>query len=222
MLLLKNMDIRRADQISEILEQLIFRGDYKDGQRLDEIKLAAKFNVSRTPIREALQRLVLSGLAEQLPRRGVFIRQPGPIELMEMFETMAELEGACGRFAATRMTDEGLERLVVSNGRCKEAVEHENVVDYYDENEIFHKEIYRGSTNAFLERQTLHLQNRLKPYRRVQLHFRGRMLESLKEHEAIVEALQKGDADWAEKMIKSHVTVQGEKFHQLMAGLKPN
>jgi DNA-binding GntR family transcriptional regulator len=204
----ENMNARRADQISESLEQLIFRGDYKDGQRLDEIKLAAKFNVSRTPIREALQRLVFSGLAEQLPRRGVFIRQPGAIELMEMFETMAELEGACGRFA--------------SNGRCREAVERDNVVDYYDENEIFHKEIYRGSTNAFLERQTLHLQNRLKPYRRVQLHFRGRMLESLKEHEAIVEALQKGDADGAEKMIKSHVTVQGEKFHQLMAGLKPN
>ena len=185
-----NMNIRRTDQISESLEQLIFRGDYKGGQRLDEIKLAEKFNVSRTPICEALQRLVLSGLAEQLPRRGVFIRQPGPIELMEMFETMA-VEGACERFAAMRITDEGLERLVVSNGRCKEAVERDNVVDYYDENEIFHKEIYWGFTNAFLERQTLHLQNRLKSYRRVQLHFRGRMLESLKEHEAIVEALQK-------------------------------
>ena len=83
------MSIRRADQISDSLEQLVFRGDYKDGQRLDEIKLAAKFNVSRTPIREALQRLVLSGLAEQLPRWGVFIRQSGPIKLMEMFETMA-------------------------------------------------------------------------------------------------------------------------------------
>ena len=216
------MDIRCADRIAESLEQLVFRGDYKDGQRLDEIKLAAKFNVSRTPIREALQRLVLSGLAEQLPRRGVFIRQPGPIELMEMFETMAELEAACGRFAATRMTDEGLERLVVANERCKEAVERNNVADYYDENEIFHKEIYRGSTNAFLERQTLHLQNRLKPYRRVQLRFRGRMLESLQEHEVIVDALQKGDVDGAEKIIKCHVTIQGEKFHQLMAGLKPD
>ena len=216
------MDIRCADRIAESLEQLVFRGDYKDGQRLDEIKLAAKFNVSRTPIREALQRLVLSGLAEQLPRRGVFIRQPGPIELMEMFETMAELEAACGRFAATRMTDEGLERLVVANERCKEAVERNNVVDYYDENEIFHKEIYRGSTNAFLERQTLHLQNRLKPYCRVQLRFRGRMLESLQEHEVIVDALQKGDVDGAEKIIKCHVTIQGEKFHQLMAGMKPD
>ena len=87
---------------------------------------------------------------------------------------------------------------------------------------FFYKEIYRGSTNAFLERQTLHLQNRLKPYRRVQLRFRGRMLESLQEHEAIVDALQKGDEDRAGKIIKRHVTVQGEKFHQLMAGLKPD
>ena len=178
--------------------------------------------MSRTPIREALQRLVLSGLAEQLPRRSVFIRQPGPIKLMEMFETMAKLEAACGRFAATRMTEEGLERLVAANERCKEAVQREDITDYYDENEILYKEIYRGSTNAFLERQTLHLQNRLKPYRRVQLRFRGRMLESLQEHEAIVDALQKGDEDRAGKIIKRHVTVQGEKFHQLMAGLKPD
>ena len=178
--------------------------------------------MSRTPIREALQRLVLSGLAEQLPRRGVFIRQPGPIELMEMFETMAELEAACGRAAAARMMEEGLERLVAANERCKEAVQREDITDYYDENEIFYKEIYRGSTNAFLERQTLHLQNRLKPYRRVQLRFRGRMLESLQEHEAIVDALQKGDEDRAGNIIKRHVTVQGEKFQQLMAGLKPD
>ena len=120
------------------------------------------------------------------------------------------------------MTEEGLERLVAANERCKEAVQRKNIADYYDENEIFYKEIYRGSTNAFLERQTLHLQNRLKSYRRVQLRFRGRMLESLQEHEAIVDALQKGDEDRAGNIIKRHVTVQGEKFQQLMAGLKPD
>ena len=94
------METKRAEQIAETLEQLVFQGEYEDGQRLDEIKLSEQFHVSRTPIREALQRLVLSGMAEQIPRRGVFIRQPGPVELLEMFETMAELEAACGRLRA--------------------------------------------------------------------------------------------------------------------------
>ena len=52
------MDIRRADQIANTLEQLVFSGEFQDGERLDELKLAEQFHVSRTPIREALQVLV--------------------------------------------------------------------------------------------------------------------------------------------------------------------
>lgn len=214
------MKLKRAEQIAEALEQLVFQGEYEDGQRLDEIKLAEHFNVSRTPIREALQRLVMSGMAAQIPRRGVFVRQPGPVELVEMFETMAELEAACGRYAAVRMTEKGLGRLADANKRCEDAIEREDAADYYLENEIFHQEIYRGATNAFLQNEALRLQNRLKPYRRVQLRFRGRMAQSLKEHEMIVKALRDGDADLAAQVLRSHVTVQGEKFQQLMAGLK--
>lgn len=214
------MEIRRAEQIADSLEQLVFTGEYEDGQRLDEIKLAEHFSVSRTPIREALQRLVLSGMAEQIPRRGVFVRQPGPVELMEMFETMAELEAACGRFAATRISDEGLDRLADANDRCRDAVKGEDIAAYYQENEVFHQEIYRSATNAYLEKTALQLQNRLKPYRRVQLRFRGRMSQSLAEHEAIVDALKNGEAELAAQILRSHVTVQGEKFQQLMAGLK--
>ena len=214
------MEIRRADQIAETLEQLVFKGEYEDGQRLDEIKLAEHFSVSRTPIREALQRLVLSGMAEQIPRRGVFIRQPGPVELMEMFETMAELESACGRFAATRITEAGLSKLIEANARCLASVQDGDAAAYYQENEVFHREIYRGAANAFLEKQALNLQNRLKPYRRVQLRFRGRMAQSMAEHQTIVDAIKDGDAERAAQILRSHVTIQGEKFHQLMAGLK--
>lgn len=214
------MEPSRTEQISETLEQLIFKGEYENGQRLDEIKLAEHFNVSRTPIREALQRLVKSGLAEQIPRRGVFVRQPGPIELLEMFETMAELEAACGRFAAARISEDGLKRLVEANNACSQAVEQNDVDDYYLKNETFHQEIYLGSANSFLQNKTLSLQKRLKPYRRVQLHFRGRMTQSLGEHEAIIEAIKAGDGELAASLLRNHVTVQGERFHQLMAGLK--
>ena len=214
------MKLKRAEQIADSLEQLVFQGAYKDGERLDEIKLAEHFSVSRTPIREALQRLVMSGMAEQIPRRGVFVRQPGPVELLEMFETMAELEAACGRFAAARMTDEALARLDDANSRCRDAIQREDITGYYQENEAFHQEIYRGATNSYLQSEALRLQNRLKPYRRVQLRFRGRMAQSLAEHEDIINALKAGDPDRTANLLRAHVTVQGEKFQQLIAGLK--
>lgn len=214
------MEMKRAEQIADSLEQLVFQGEYEDGERLDEIKLAEFFSVSRTPIREALQRLVMSGMAEQIPRRGVFVRQPGPVELLEMFETMAELEASCGRFAAGRMTDQGLVLLTEANARCRNAVKRDDAPDYYMENETFHQEIYRGATNSYLQGEALRLQNRLKPYRRVQLRLRGRMAQSLAEHEAIIEALKAGDGDLAANLLRGHVTVQGEKFQQLMAVLK--
>lgn len=214
------MDIRRADKIAETLEQLVFSGTYRDGDRLDELKLADQFNVSRTPIREALHVLVSSGLAEQIPRRGVFVRQPGPVELMEMFETMAELEAACGRLAATRITEDGLAQLVAANVSCQQAVENLDHDLYYTENERFHQIIYRGSANSYLEKQALQLQNRLRAYRKMQLRFRGRLDQSMAEHLEIVAALQNEDAEGAANALRSHVAVQGEKFHRLMASLK--
>lgn len=212
-------ELTRAEKIAETLEQLVFSGDYKDGDRLDEIRLAESFAVSRTPIREALQRLVLSGFAEQIPRRGVFVRLPGPVDLMEMFETMAELEAACGRLAASRISDEGLALLELTNGRCLQAIDRQDLDTYYAENEIFHQTIYRGAANSFLEKEARRLQNRLKPYRRTQLRFRGRMPQSMAEHELIVAALQSGDGEAAARALRDHVAVQGEKFQQLMASL---
>ncbi|MGB7243431.1 MAG: GntR family transcriptional regulator [Sulfitobacter sp.] len=213
------MEIRRADQIADTLEQLVFSGEFRDGERLDELKLAEQFHVSRTPIREALQVLVSSGMAEQIPRRGVFIRQPGPVELMEMFETMAEIEAACGRFAATRMTDDDLASLAKANDRCHQAIQDTDHDRYYAENETFHQIIYHGSANSFLEKQALQLQNRLKAYRRIQLRFRGRLKQSMSEHSQILLALKDGDAEKAANALRSHVAVQGEKFHQLIASL---
>lgn len=213
------MEIRRADQIASTLEQLVFAGEFEDGERLDELKLAEQFSVSRTPIREALQVLVSSGMAEKIPRRGVFIRQPGPVELMEMFEAMAEIEASCGRLAATRMTDADLAALVEANDRCQRAVEAADHDRYYTENEVFHQVIYRGAANSFLEKQALSLQSRLKAYRRVQLKFRGRLGQSMDEHSQVLSALQNGDSDQAAAVLRSHVAVQGEKFHQLVASL---
>ena len=214
------MNIRRADAIANELEQLIFSGEFADGDRLDEIKLANRFGVSRTPVREAFQRLSLSGLVEQLPRRGVFVRQPGPVELLEMFEVMAEIEAICGRLAAKRISDAALETLRDANAKCQKAVEKGDSDAYYRENERFHHLIYAQSGNGFLQQEALRLHKRLKPFRRIQLRLRGRMKQSMAEHESIMQALTDANPETAANALRDHVAVQGEKFHHLMASLR--
>ncbi|WP_212524066.1 GntR family transcriptional regulator [Actibacterium sp. MT2.3-13A] len=216
------MEIRRADHIAKTLEEQIFNGTFANGERLDEVRLAERFGVSRTPLREAFQKLALSGLVEQIPRRGVFVRQPGPVELIEMFEVMAELEAVCGRLAAVRISDAALAELREANARCLATVAAHDADAYYWENERFHQIIYRESGNSFLEQETLSLHNRLKPFRRAQLRLRGRMDQSMTEHEEIMDALSAGDAERAAASLRSHVAVQGEKFHHLLASLKPS
>ena len=214
------MEKRRADQIAEQLEERIFNGTYADGDRLDEVRLAEQFGVSRPPLREAFQRLALSGLLELIPRRGAFVRQPGPVELIEMFEVMAELEAVCGRLAALRISDTALTELREANESCQSAVEARDADAYYFENERFHRIIYQQSGNSFLAQEAAKLHKRLQPFRRQQLRFRGRMGQSMSEHEEIVRALETGQAEAAAKALRGHVAVQGEKFHQLMATLK--
>ena len=199
---------------------MILEGTFADGQRLDEVQLAEQFNVSRTPLREALQRLTLSGLVEQIPRRGVFVRQPGPVELVEMFEVMAELEAVCARLAANRITDQALAELKQANVNCQRAIDARDTDGYYRENERFHAIVYHQSGNSFLERESKRLHRRLTPFRRLQLRLRGRLRQSMSEHEAIVAALEQGDAVKASDEMRAHVAVQGEKFHLLMSSLK--
>ena len=213
------MDSPRTETVAEALEELILSGEFANGARLDEVTLAARFGVSRTPIREAIQRIALTGLVELRPRRGAFVRQPGAVELMEMFEVMAEFEAICARAAAGLIGDAALDALRDANAECARAVEARDADAYYRANERFHHTLYGQAGNRFLEAEALRLHRRLKPYRRLQLRLRGRMAQSMAEHETIVAALAAGDAAQAGATIYGHVAVQGEKFRRLMANL---
>lgn len=207
----------RSDRIAELLEEQILTGRFTPGTRLDEARLADEHNVSRTPIREAFHRLALSGLVEQQPRRGVFVRASSPVEIMEMFEVMAELEAACGRLAARRATEQAIAELRRVNQGCREALETGDADLYYEKNGLFHHLVYAQSGNAYLEQEAARLHRRLKPYRRMQLHLRGRLRQSMEEHEAIVAAIAAGEPETAAALMRDHVAVQGEKFHYLMS-----
>jgi DNA-binding GntR family transcriptional regulator len=211
------MSSRSADEIRENLEQRIVEGELEDGQRLDEVSLAKRFGVSRTPLREALRMLAGSGLVELIPRRGAFVRHPGIVELVEMFEVMAELEALCGRLAARRVSPGELADIALSARACEQAMQKEDTDAYYHRNEEFHQLIYKAAGNSFLSAEARRLQKRLRPFRRMQLRARGRMRQSMDEHSLILKALTDGDANLAADTLRSHVTVQGEKFHDLLS-----
>lgn len=206
-----------ADEIRETIEQRIVEGEFEDGERLDEVKLATRFGVSRTPLREALRMLAGSGLVELIPRRGAFVRHPGIVELVEMFEVMAEMEALCGRLAARRISPGELAELSVAARACEQALEKEDPDAYYHRNEEFHLLIYKAGGNSFLAAEAMRLQKRLRPFRRMQLRARGRMKQSMAEHGEILRMLTEGNANGAADALRRHVAVQGEKFHDLLS-----
>jgi len=211
------MDRLPSAKIRDSLEQRIVEGELGNGKRLDETELSSFYGVSRTPVREALQRLAESGLAEHLPRRGTFVRSPSLSQLVEMFEVMAELECIAIRLAARRATSNDIDALEKDNETCRAAVAANDAKKYYEINARLHGRIYQMSGNSFLASEARRLHDRLRPFRRLQLRVRGRMEESMAEHDIILAALRDGDAERAMETMKKHITIVGVRFNDLVS-----
>ena len=211
------MDRLPSAKIRDSLEQRIVEGELNNGKRLDETELSGFYGVSRTPVREALQRLAESGLAEHLPRRGTFVRSPSLSQLVEMFEVMAELECMAIRLAARRATSNDIDALEKDNETCRAAVAANDTKKYYEINARLHGRIYQMSGNSFLANEARRLHDRLRPFRRLQLRVRGRMEESMAEHDIILAALRDGDANRAMETMKKHITIVGFRFNDLVS-----
>ena len=211
------MDRLPSAKIRDSLEQRIVEGELSNGKRLDETELSDFYGVSRTPVREALQRLAESGLAEHQPRRGTFVRSPSLSQLVEMFEVMAELECMAIRLAARRATSNDIDALEKDNETCRAAVAANDTKKYYEINARLHGRIYQMSGNSFLANEARRLHDRLRPFRRLQLRVRGRMEESMAEHDIILAALRDGDADRAMETMKKHITIVGVRFNDLVS-----
>ncbi|WP_438390339.1 GntR family transcriptional regulator [Caballeronia sp. DA-9] len=211
--------LTRADQLRESIEEDIATGALPPGAPLDEAELTARFQVSRTPVREALLQLASAGMVEMRPRHGAVVAKISLHRLIEMFEVMAELEAMCGRLAARRMTTAQLDELKSAHLACEQARDSDDPDNYYHLNERFHCLIYQGSHNGFLHDQAKALHKLLRPYRRLQLRVKGRMGASFSEHQAVVDALGKGDGEAAAAALRGHIVVQGERFGDLIAAL---
>jgi DNA-binding GntR family transcriptional regulator len=214
--------LTRSLELREKIEEEIATGRVMPGSKLDETELAARFGVSRTPIREALIQLASTGLVEMRPRRGAVVPELAPHRLVEMFELMAELEAMCGRLAARRMSHADHRTLAQAQAACEASSRtNANAPDcYYHQNEIFHHVIYEASHNGFLAEQASALHRRLGPYRRLQFRVRDRVSTSCAEHKKVVEAIVAGKGDVAAALLRDHVLVGAGKFADLMASLR--
>ncbi|MBQ0710256.1 MULTISPECIES: GntR family transcriptional regulator [unclassified Ochrobactrum] len=205
--------------VRDQIEEGILTVRYAPGERLDEMRLAEEYGVSRTPIREALKQLSENGLIEIRHRRGAIVTNPQPHQILEKFEVMSELEGAAGARAAQRFTTDDKLALLAAHEACANSASTEDTDRYYYDNEQFHKVIYAASHCGFLAEQCLMLHKRLRPYRRLQLRVHNRMRTSIQEHTEIVDAILAGDASAARELLRNHVAIQGDRFNDLMSSI---
>ncbi|GAA5236340.1 GntR family transcriptional regulator [Verticiella sediminum] len=207
----------RAEQIQAILESDIFSGKLAPGARLDEVDLATRFNVSRTPVREALRHLASAGLIQIRNRQPAQVVQLSAHRLIEMFQVMAELEGLCARLAARRITAQELEGLRALHTQLIELARTDKVEAFYEINRLFHEGIYAASQNEFLAEQTRALRNRIGAYRRLVTQRPSRRRDTLREHEDVLRCLAEGDDGGAAEAMRGHVNLLGEKLLDFLA-----
>lgn len=210
----------RAGRIAAELEAEIMRGDLAPGQRLDEMALANRFAVSRTPVREALRALAASGLIDVQPRIGAVVARPTVSEVMEMFELVGELEAVASRLACERMTDHHSDRIACAYEACRTAAASQDVSLYMDRNDAFHSAIHAAADNRALVEQIAHLGKKLAPYRRF-ITFRPERRDTAeREHERLARAILARDGTQAATAMKDHVQMLADDALILARSLK--
>ena len=208
---------RKGKTVDEIVEQLadaIVAGLFKPGERLDEIGLATRFSVSRTPIREALGQLAAMGLVSRRPNRGAVVAQFSPEHLVNLIEVMAELEGTCARLAAERMSGLERQRLETEHLRAAQMVRLDQRDLYAAHDTLFHARVQAGAGNPRLSEMAALSRSRLTPFRADLFADPNRLARSYEEHEMIVTAILRADGDTAEKLMREHILTSNVNAHQ--------
>ncbi|WP_029354380.1 GntR family transcriptional regulator [Bosea sp. 117] len=200
----------RGAEIARALEDDILRGARKPGDRLDERQLAEEFDVSRTPIREAIQRLVASGLVTVRGRSGAIVAELSVAELLDGFTVVANLEALAAAQAARRALPEHHRLLVEAHERCVDAARRSDVQAFFNANNDFHDTIAQISQNRVLQDLLRAATLKTSPYRHYVTYRPGRMSSSIPEHQAILDAIVAGDSLAASQRMQGHVSLLGE------------
>ena len=201
----------QADSIRLSIETDIFNGLLTPGTPLEEGRLATRFGVSRTPVREAIAQLVQAGLLTKSAHKRAVVSELDASKLLELFEALSELEGSAAFLSTSRMTQEEKLALADIHQRAGELLAAEGDPNIYAElGAAFHRAILNGCHNQVLIDATEWLALRVLPYRRFQVVAPGRLQKNQTEHDAIVDALLSGRAADARDLLQRHTLEQGE------------
>ncbi len=215
----------RATAVCSYIEGEIIAGRLAPGDPLDEAELARKFEVSRTPVREALLQLAAIDWIQFRPRRGAVVAPITLQRMVQMFEVMAELEALCARLSAERMT--AAERSLLKEAAQACAREANSKAEsafsrYFDANYAFHEIVYLGAHNDHLLEMVKALRDRLTPYRRFRLRTPMRLKNSSREHNAVTKAIVDGDGERAAQEMRSHIAIQSALLAEMASQIPPS
>lgn len=204
--------LKRGEKLSVLaykkIEEMILSGELKPGERLNEHRFSVKHGLSRGPVREACRALERDGLVVSSPGRGVVVREITPRELYEVYDLRSLLTGFMCQLAAQKSNEDNVAELKKMNEAMKAATENGNTEEYYKANLKFHELIAE-----FAKNETAHkVYNRL--VKETHTH-RYAVLDpkiTIEQHAAIIEAIEKKDAEEARKRGEEHVLAGKERW----------
>ena len=192
-------------QVVDKLRRLIANGEIPAGERINELQIAQNFRVSRTPIREAVKLLASEGLLELSPGRGARVRRLSRAETLEHFEVIAALERHAVELAVQRMTDPQRAQIVALHEAMKAAFEASDARGYFDLNQKMHRLFVRFAGNDTLAALHEAMTKRARRDRPLTLSSAPRWRASMAEHDELVSAASRGEADRAGAAILHHL-----------------
>lgn len=187
------------------------------GARLDEQGIAARFGVSKTPVREALIHLSALGIVELRQRRGPIISKMDVEQVVAMFEFMTGLEATAARLAASRMPPNLRKVLQEAHERSTAFLDD---AEAYDRMNIeFHEIISAGAQNEYLDTTIKNTHARLRLYTPFPFQMAGRIEQSFADHEKLLSEILRGNAERAFTIMHDHLTTSGRIFADLVASI---
>lgn len=198
----------RADEAFDCLQTAIVKGDLAPGEKIGEVELCERFNLTRGPLREALGRLESRGLLIRRPHAGFKVMAMSGDELLELYRIREVMEGLAARQAAERMTDSEIADLHALLDRHEKIVDEAQGQAYYQHegDYDFHHRIATGSRNRKLGQMLLgDLYYMVRMYRYRLSTSAGRPHKALREHRSIADAISHRDGELAQFLMQRHI-----------------
>jgi DNA-binding GntR family transcriptional regulator len=195
------------EKIADKIRTDIIKGNYEDGERLVEPKLAKSLGISRTPIREALRQLETEGFIEIVPRKGAIVKELTLKDIDDLYAIKANLEGLAARLATKYISDKEISKLKEINEKFYQIRnKSKNIVEEYLKYNIdFHQIFIKSSNNRKLIETLDGLARNFQRFKRMLVAKSERLEEAYKEHAEIIKSFESRNADLAEKTVRWHI-----------------